>query len=277
MYYEEFLPDTRLKTYIRSYFFIRIKSGKFHFPADGCPGLIINLGDPFLLGFEQGHLAKFTGCRLFGSTTRYLLAMHIIGRTVLLAVKFNPGQLTRFFKIPAIELTDTSTSIQTLLGTFGKEMERKFNETRNISKLIRLLDHFFIKLLSNENAFDPRITVALNTIWYHKGQIPIGTLARELNVSRRHLERLFLDYIGLPPMRMCRIVRFLSVFSSVQVNLKRDWAGLAIDSGYSDQAHLIRDCKYFSGQSPLSYLKVRSSLEYAVMGPAYIMSHFFNK
>lgn len=55
-----------------------------------------------------------------------------------------------------------------------------------------------------------------------------------------------------------------------------DWADLAISSGYSDQAHLIRECKYFTGHSPLSYLKNRSSLEHAVTGSADTMSHFFN-
>lgn len=276
MLHKEFLPNTSLKPYIRSYLFISVKSGKFHFPADGCPGLIINLGDPFLFGFEQGHLTKFTGCRLFGSSTRNLLTKHMMGQTNLLAVKFNPGQLPRFFNVPAIELTDISASIHTLLGKFGKEMEQKFYEKMNVSRIIKLLDSIFIKLLSNENAFDDRITVALSTIWYHKGQIHIEKLARELNVSRRHLERLFLNYIGLTPKRMSRIIRFLGVFSSVQASLKRDWADFAIGSGYSDQAHLIRECKYFTGQSPFSYLKDRSSLEHAVMGSTYIMSHFFN-
>jgi hypothetical protein len=185
MYHEDFLPSTSLKTYIRNYFFISVKYGKFHFPADGCPGLIINLGDPFLLGFEQGHLTKFAGCRLFGSSTRNLLTKHMMGQTDLLAVKFNPGQLPRFFNVPAIELTDTSASIHTLLGRFGKEMEQKFYETKNVSKTIKLLDNIFIKLLS-------------------------------------------------------------------------------------------RECKYFTGQSPFSYLKDRSSLEHEVMGSTYIMSHFFN-
>ncbi len=276
MTHEEFLPNTSLKPYIRSYFHISVTSGGFHFPADGCPGLIINLGDPFSLGFKQGNLAKFAGCRLFGSSTRNLLTKHQAGQTDLLAVKFHPGQLPRFFNLPAIELTDTSASIHTLWGKFGKELEQKFCETKNVSKIIRLLDSVFIKRLSNYKAYDDRISVALNTISFCKGQVRIEELASGLNLSRRHFERRFSDFVGLTPKRMCRITRFLNVFSSIKAIPRCDWADLAIASGYSDQAHLIRECKYFTAHSPLSYLKDRSSLEHAVMGTTDIMSHFFN-
>jgi len=66
MYHKEFSPIAALTPYIRSYFYIRAKSRMFNFPADGCPGLIINTGDPFLLGFKNSKLKVFSGCRLFG-------------------------------------------------------------------------------------------------------------------------------------------------------------------------------------------------------------------
>jgi hypothetical protein len=60
MYHQKFPPDASLKPYIRSYHLIGLDSGDFLFPADGCPGLIVNLGDPFLLGFEEGRSPEFT-------------------------------------------------------------------------------------------------------------------------------------------------------------------------------------------------------------------------
>ena len=276
MHCEEFSPDASLTPFIRSYFFISVKLATFHFPADGCPGLIINLGEPFLLGFEQGHLTEIVGCRLFGSQTRNLLTKHVAKQTTLLAVKFNPGQLTRFFNIPAIELTDTSASLQALWGSFGKEMEHRLLETETIANRLRLLDHTFVKRLSNRKPFDARISAALNAIWRSKGRVRIRQLAQALDLSPRHLDRRFLDCVGLTPKRMCRIIRFLGVFSSMNSIRSLDWADLAIANGYSDQAHLIRECRYFTGHSPRSYLKNRSSLERAIIGTADTMSHFFN-
>jgi AraC-like DNA-binding protein len=274
--YKEFSPDVRLTPYIRSYFYISVNFGKFHFPADGCPGLIFNLGDPFLLGFEQDRLNKFTGCRLFGAQTRNLLTKHVKGQTDMLAVKFNPGQWTRFFNLPAIELTDTSVSIHRLWGKPGREFEQRLYEAKHITKMVELLDHTFIRFLSNGNACDQRVPTALSAVWRRSGRIRIEKLAKALGVSRRHLNRCFLESVGLTPKRVCRIARFLNVFSSRQTSGKINWADLAVACGYSDQAHFIRDCRYFTGQSPLSYLKTRTPLECAVMGTTDAMSHFFN-
>ena len=248
----------------------------FNFPADGCPGLIINTGDPFLLGFKIGNLKVFSGCRLFGSFTRQLMTKHT-GQTGLVAVKFLPGQFTRFFKIPAIELTDTSTEIENLWGVSGRELEQKLCDSHTVSETIKLLDEAFLERLSSPYSYDDRISVALHAISSRKGQVRIEDIARYLDVSRRHFERRFIDFVGLTPKRMCRITRFLTVFSCLKTCQGLDWADLAIDHGYSDQAHLIRECKFFTDHSPLAYLNNRSSLEHAVTGTkADIMSHFFN-
>lgn len=267
VYYHQFSPNAVLKPYIRSYFFINSQSAVSHLPADGCPGLIINLKDPFLLGFKQNQLAPFHGIRLFGAQTRCLMTEPMTGQTVLMAVKFNPGQLPVFFKLAASELTDTSVSIHNFMGKHDKYFEQKCCEAKNIASLKTILDRTFIKLLAKENAFDARITAALSSIWHHKGHLTIDKLAASLHLSCRHLERLFLNYIGLPPKRMCRIIRFLSIFSSSKITEKSNWADLAIANGFSDQAHLIRECKYFSGKSPFSYLTNRSPFEQTIIGP----------
>ena len=275
-YYEELTPCAALKPYIIKYFYIRTNSNTLHIPADGCPGLILSIGDPFSLGFESDNLQVFSGCHLFGSFTRQLLTKNT-GQTELIAVKFLPGQLTRFFRIRALELTDTSTSIQSLWGKFGRELEQKLYEADTVPEKIGLLELAFLaRVSSQKQKYDNRILIALQAISSRKGQVNIQGLADYLELSKRHLERRFIDLIGLTPKRLCRITRFISVFSQVRACKGLDWADLAISCGYSDQAHLIRECKFFTGQSPLSYLKNRSSFEHAVMGTDDMMSPFFN-
>jgi AraC-like DNA-binding protein len=276
MLHEAYLPNPRLTPFIRCYFHIRVDSGEFHFPADGCPGLLINLKDPFLLGFHRARLDQFHGCRLFGSPTRNMLTRHVTGQTELLAVKFRPGQLPRFFDLPANELTDTCVSIQHLWGIFGRELQERFLEAKNLQQLIHLLDDALINRLTRKTDHDSRIFAALQTIFDCHGQVQIMQLASRLNLGRRQFERRFGAAVGLPPKRMCRIVRFLNVFSTLQATPRPDWADLAIASGYSDQAHLIRECNYFTGRSPVAYLEKCSSLEHTVLGTTDGMSHLFN-
>jgi transcriptional regulator GlxA family with amidase domain len=74
-----------------------------------------------------------------------------------------------------------------------------------------------------------------------------------VGVNGRKLERLFRRDVGLSPKLLARIVRFQNVIATVERNARRDWAALALDCGYYDQAHLINDFRRFAGMSPVRY------------------------
>ena len=64
--------------------------------------------------------------------------------------------------------------------------------------------------------------------------------------------------------RLCRISRFANILSTFDNDRGQTWVTKAMDGGYSDHAHFIRECKYFTGLNPKSYLAQRSPLEVAV-------------
>ncbi len=266
MYYKEYLTSRELRPFIRSYFHVRLDSDtEFRFPSDGCPGLIVNLGGPFLLGFAENDLMVFTGCRLFGYLTRQLMLKSLSGAEAL-AVKFRTGRLMTFSTVPGIELTDTSVSIKYLWGALGRDLVNRVYNTGSILEIIQLLDEFFLKRLSLHDSIDRRIDAALDEILTRKGQVRINNLAEWTNLSRRQFERRFTRTIGLPPKRMCRIARISGIIAQLKAGIKHDWVDIALAGGYSDQAHFIREWKYFTGSSPLSYLKDLSPFESAIVG-----------
>jgi AraC-like DNA-binding protein len=265
MYYIEFPPHALLRPYIKSYYHLRVIRKVFQQPADGCANLMISLGDPFELGFEGGKLEVVSGCRVLGPFTRRLFTRHM-GQTNLVTVKFMPGGLRRFFRVPAIELTDTSAGLESLWGKSGRELEERLVNASNIPEITKHLDDVFLSRLSSQPAAgDTMIPAVLGLMSSLKGRIQVEDIARRVALSRRRLERRFADSVGLCPKRMCRITRFLSAFSRRAPYEGLDWAELAYTNDYSDQAHLIRECKFFTGHSPTSYLKNRSSLEPSVM------------
>lgn len=106
--------------------------------------------------------------------------------------------------------------------------------------------------------------MALDLIWQTNGQIRISDLAGRVGLSLRQFERRFTSFVGLNPKRLCRISRFANILSSFDNSYKQSWVGKAMDGGYSDHAHFIRECKFFTGLSPIIYLAQRSPLEVAV-------------
>jgi AraC-like DNA-binding protein len=77
----------------------------------------------------------------------------------------------------------------------------------------------------------------------------IAVLAHEFGVSVRQFERRFRGTVGLSPKLFARMRRFLGVFRAME-QPEATWVAAAIDCGYYDQAHLIRDFRQFTGQTP---------------------------
>jgi AraC-like DNA-binding protein len=91
------------------------------------------------------------------------------------------------------------------------------------------------------------------------GQISIDRLVADAGISNRQLERRFLCEVGLSPKQLCRILRFQQIFRALNGN-DATWAAVALDCGYYDQAHLIRDFRQFSGVTPAALLQHSSAL-----------------
>jgi transcriptional regulator GlxA family with amidase domain len=87
----------------------------------------------------------------------------------------------------------------------------------------------------------------------------VDQLASSAGVSSRQLERGFLREIGIGPKLLARIVRFQQVFRAVE-HCDSAWAAVAVECGYYDQAHLIRDFNQFAQQTPAVLFASQSSL-----------------
>jgi AraC-like DNA-binding protein len=60
--------------------------------------------------------------------------------------------------------------------------------------------------------------------------------------------------VGITPKLFSRIQRFQQTRTFIQQNPFPDWTALALDLGYFDQSHFIRDFLEFSGLSPTDYV-----------------------
>jgi transcriptional regulator GlxA family with amidase domain len=97
------------------------------------------------------------------------------------------------------------------------------------------------------DAFEPRGTV-----------VRVRDVARRAGLSQRRFIQVFVAEVGMTPKLYCRVRRFQGARALVRKAVAPDWARVAVDCGYFDQSHLIRDFLAFSGLSPVDYLLRRS-------------------
>ncbi|MCD0442011.1 AraC family transcriptional regulator [Glycomyces sp. A-F 0318] len=76
----------------------------------------------------------------------------------------------------------------------------------------------------------------------------IGAMARELGFSERQLRRRVIAAVGYGPKVLEQILRFRRAVSLAGAD--PDWARVAAEQGYADQAHLSRQVRRWSGRTP---------------------------
>jgi AraC-like DNA-binding protein len=95
----------------------------------------------------------------------------------------------------------------------------------------------------------------VRTVADDPGITRVEGLAERLALSVRRLQRLFERYVGVGPKRVIRRYRLHEAAQRVAQGADQNWAELASDLGYSDQAHFTRDFSALVGTSPARYAK----------------------
>lgn len=100
---------------------------------------------------------------------------------------------------------------------------------------------------------DPRADLAMALVDLVRGDrtiLRVDGLARAEGVSARSLQRLFAAYVGVGPKWVILRYRIHEALERAGAAPDVDWAALAADLGYSDQAHLVRDFTATLGVPP---------------------------
>lgn len=102
----------------------------------------------------------------------------------------------------------------------------------------------------------PDVIAAVNRIAAARGNERVEAVADRIGTGRRRLERLFRLQIGVGPKELGSLVRFGAVVRDLG---RKSWADTALDAGYADQAHFIRDFKARAGLTPAQFERQRAS------------------
>lgn len=250
-------PPPALADSIKAIWHARGTKAEFDAPEpivpDGCVEIVFNLGDPFI-NAQTGELQPRD--LLAGQMTRSVIALPT-GGVDLIGVRFHTARAGAALRIPMWELQDQlieGSSVIRGLDTLAESLRDLPDEDR-----LEYLAHGLRARLAGTNG-DANIDRALALIDRAHGAIAIDTMAREVGVSRRHLERLFKDRVGLGVKQIARISRIHAALEMLQQQPELSGAEIAVDCGYSDQSHLIRECQELAGQTPQRLKSTERSL-----------------
>jgi AraC-like DNA-binding protein len=101
---------------------------------------------------------------------------------------------------------------------------------------------------ASRRTISPQIEAAARMIRGTHGRYSIATIARRIAMSVSALERQFRAAVGTSPKSFSRLARLQYVCALWDIG--KSLTEIAFEAGYSDQPHMVRDFRLFTGMSP---------------------------
>lgn len=180
------------------------------------------------------------------------------GRGQVFGVKFRPGAFRPFAGGPVAALADRTVPAAALLGPEVAEVGARILARDDVAGMAALADAFLLDRVAHagQGGGDPQVAevaALVERITASPQLFRVDELAAETGLSVRALQRLFADYVGASPKWVLRRARLHEVAARADDGADIDWAALAADLGYADQAHLTRDFTAAVGAPPGRY------------------------
>jgi AraC-like DNA-binding protein len=226
-------------------------------PFGGYP-LIINFGSPFTV-VDSARLAdppQKLGSMAAGVHDSFVI-IGSQGHSCCIQVNFTPIGARLFFQLPLSELANRSVRLEELFGDRSTRVVEALAEAGDWDRRFDLLEALIRKRTTEPRSSRPEMVWAWRQMQESHGLMDISFLARELRWSHKHLIGQFRDHLGVPPKRLGRILRFQRSVKSIESCNPARWAALAVDCGYFDQSHMIREFREFAGCTPKEYVHLR--------------------
>jgi len=215
--YREFAPAPAFRPYIECYWSLRALRHHPAYPVlpDGCADLL----------FTGGPELQMVGCMTVAREFALAEGSELFG------VRFRPAMAALFVRAPWPELTD-----QTMPAEGAKVLNEQIGAASHTENRIAAVENW-LRLVKNPGPVQRILRCA-------SPNTRIDELSRQAGLSARQLRRVFLAETGLTPKYLYRVLRFRR---AIQKMPSTDFASLALDAGFYDQAHFIHEFRQFSG------------------------------
>ena len=190
-------------------------------------------------GDETLALAGVTGLQPSAKTYTYE------ANTGSLLVRFTP-EGARCLGVPVSELTARSVALDAILPRARvAQVHEQLAEARDAAARVAVIERLLAALPYEP---DPLVARAATLLANAHDEASVSAVARGLGLSERQLERRFLARVGVTPKRFATLSRFER--AAARAATAPSLTTAALDAGYYDQSHFIRDFRRFVGTTP---------------------------
>ena len=188
-----------------------------------------------------------SGAGIFG-VDRRLFTRSLSGLGLAFGVRFTAGGFRPFWQAPISQLTDRVVPAARLFGPRAEKARQAImggpdpdDRAADDARMIGFAEALLHSMLPERDPLAEQAAALVARITDDPGLRRVDQLSASAGMTPRTLQRLFADYVGVSPKWVMRRARLHEAAERADSGEPVDWACLAADLGYADQAHLTRD------------------------------------
>lgn len=215
-------------------------------------------GRPTAVNPRTGDVQTASAVSIFGQQHQRC-DVHLPAEFLMLRVHFQPGALFRLLKVPLYQFGESYFDAELVMGTDVRDVSERLSNARSHTEMIGLLEEYLARRI-RQGAQDvhPADRAAIR-LTADPRNASLDWLAREACLSARQFNRKFNERIGVGPKLYGRLVRFHHAYRLKMLHPTIAWTLVAIECGYADYQHMVKDFRYFTNGTPNVWLEEDST------------------
>jgi AraC-like DNA-binding protein len=159
--------------------------------------------------------------------------------------------------MPLGEYTDSRVDAEAILRSDIRELYQRMLDISDLAALAPLAE-IYLRRKVGQMKTDWQPIDQVNLIMATPTKLTIRQLAEKACLSLSQFERRFAQQSGVTPKYFTRITRFCHAYSLRETHPGLSWLSVALEAGYEDYQHLVRDFKAFAGELPQALLEAQA-------------------
>lgn len=173
-------------------------------------------------------------------------------------IRFKPEGIFNIFGVPASKFTGMYEDMSLVVGKMFNQFCEQLQDIKTSHERISFTEGYLFQTAQRNQINLNYVNRAAELIRQTTGPLKIEKLSSETCISLRQLEREFKDKVGITPKHYLRIARLNRVQQLLENQQRLNLTEIAHQSGYTDQAHFIRDFRNIIGERPTTFIKETS-------------------
>jgi AraC-like DNA-binding protein len=204
------------------------------------------------------HLVFATeGAKISGVQSRKFTTT-LEGQGRVFGMKFRPGAFRPFLGGSVAALRDQSVDISKVFGKAGTQLASQLSGFDSDQDAAAALERFLLERLPPTDAKAELAGNIVDEVAENRAIIAVEQLVDRWHMNKRSLQALHHEYVGVGPKWVINRYRLHEALERLHQGSAINCTQLALELGYFDQAHFIRDFRALVGCTPAAYARNRA-------------------